>query len=182
MTHFQAGIHSALLLVVVTQQGLHIKSMLLLMVAQDSKISTPTRLSRCPSVALCRARCRERGCLLQRFQLPQTEAFALLAEREAACLEQAAEANAAVAEARQLADAADSRAQAAEAAKIELSLQLAELAAEVESAADVSGLPSRTTDTAADNLSQADHLHRRWAIFELLVLCIWAAGRIAMCH
>ena len=82
-----------------------------------------------------------------------------------------------MAEARRLADAAEARAQAAETAKIELSLQLAELAAEVESAADVSGLPSRTTDTAADELSQADHLHRRWGASKLAVLCFWAAGR-----
>ena len=79
-------------------------------------------------------------------------------------------------EARRLADAAETRAQAAETAKIELSLQLAELAAEAESAADVSGLPSRTTDTAADDPSQADHLHRRWgATLQLFVLCFWAA-------
>ena len=67
-------------------------------------------------------------------------------------------------EARRLADAAESRAQAAETAKIELSLQLAELAAVAESAADVSGFPSRTLDTAADDSPQADHLHRRWTL------------------
>ena len=103
--------------------------------------------------------------------------IALLAEREAACREQAAEANAAVAEARRLADAAEARAQAAETAKIELSLQLAELAAEAESAADVSGLPSRTLDMAADDLSQADHLHRRWVASKLFALCFWGPGQ-----
>lgn len=71
-----------------------------------------------------------------------------------------ADATSAAEQAQQLLSKAEARAESAEEAKIELSLKLAELAALQESAADVSGMPSkRATDTETDS----DILQKRYA-------------------
>lgn len=69
------------------------------------------------------------------------------------------DARSAAQEAQELLSKAEARAESAEEAKIELSLKLAELAALQESAADVSGMPSKR---AAEAEISSDSLQKRY--------------------
>lgn len=70
------------------------------------------------------------------------------------------EARSAAEQAKQLLSQAEARAESAEEAKIELSIKLAELAAQHESAGDVSGMP---TKNASESQLDGDSLQKRYA-------------------
>ena len=82
------------------------------------------------------------------------------AEHLAEAAQKVKDARSAAQQAQEQLSKAEVRAESAEEAKIELSLKLAELAALQESAADVSGMPSkRTAEAEVDN----DSLQKRYA-------------------
>lgn len=70
------------------------------------------------------------------------------------------DARSAAEQAKQLLSKAEARAESAEEAKIELSIKLAELAAQHESAGDVSGMP---TKNASEAQLDGDSLQKRYA-------------------
>lgn len=82
----------------------------------------------------------------------------ILSEHVAEAAQKVADAMSAAEQAQQLLSKAEARAESAEEAKIELSLKLAELAALQESAADVSGMPSKR---ATDTETESDTLQKR---------------------